>query len=284
MEIKYPELTGIANLFPSPQVLLGKRIYWTEKRDGTNLAVTLVDGRINLFTRHQEASEQFTNYFYETEQAESIRIFVEDYTYDTSSIREVNEFVLNPVVFGELLIKGKSPARFEVHDHHEFVVFDIWDSVVGRFLPYTSVYQHCYHYQIPVVECFGISRHTSLDSLYTFRDEMLLVAKENSREGVVLKTFNGDEHIFAKEKLDIPRIDRVQFDTGGVRLPSLPESEVMGAIAKAHADLGDVFSDRTQAMPLIAKYIEEEMKKHLCGKPEKRLYDSYLQYLEDRNA
>ena len=41
---KYPELNRIALLYPSPQVILGEEIYWTEKRDGSQLRIALVDG------------------------------------------------------------------------------------------------------------------------------------------------------------------------------------------------------------------------------------------------
>ena len=276
----YPEMSSIANLLPSPQILLGKRISWQEKRDGTNLAVTLVDNEIKLFTRHQEASEQFVKYFWATEEAVKVENFLHDYTWTEDLFDGVNDFSFQPVVFGELLIKGKSPARFELHDKHEFVVFDIWNTAQNRFLPYIPIYQHCYHYSLPIVSCWGVSRHTTLESLYTFRDEMLLQAKEAGREGVVLKTFDGNQHIFAKEKLDVPIIEKVQMDDGAIRLPPLPDSEVYGAINKAHADLGEDFRDKTKAMPLIAIYTAAEEKKHLCSKPLKSLYSYYLAYLE----
>jgi hypothetical protein len=33
----YPEMNKITMLYPNPQVLLGEEIYWTEKRDGSQL-------------------------------------------------------------------------------------------------------------------------------------------------------------------------------------------------------------------------------------------------------
>ena len=135
-----------------------------------------------------------------------------------------------------------------------------------------------YHYSLPVVECWALTRHVNLESLMAYRDEMLILAKEKGREGVVLKNYHSQ--IFAKEKLDIPIIPRVKIEDGQSINPRLPDSEVMGAIAKARADLGESFIDKRIAMPLIARYVSEEQEKHLCSKPMKNLFSYYQQYLE----
>ena len=77
-----------------------------------------------------------------------------------------------------------------------------------------------------------------------------------------------DEYpIFIKEKLDTQKLDKIPktIESGKVQLPPLPESEIYGAIAKAHTDLGNFdFLDKSKSMPLIAKYVNEEAKKHMC--------------------
>ena len=274
---KYPELTKIAMLYPSPQIMIGEEIYWTEKRDGSQLRVALVGGQVKISTHHQdEASEQFVGFFNETEQAEGIK----------ELLRNSNELCVNPaanfdigaVIFGELLSKGKSPARFEYHDRHEFIIFDIWSRKAGRFLPYNAIYSNAYHYSLPVVECWALTRHIDLDSLYAYRDEILILAKENGREGVVLKNYHNQ--VFAKEKLDDPIIPRIKIETGQPLNPHLPDSEVFGAIAKVHADLGEDFLDKGKAMPLVAMYVSEEEKKHQCSKPLESLFGYYQKYIE----
>ncbi len=277
---KYPEMERIANLYPSPQVMLGEEIYWTEKRDGSQLRLAFIDNELKIATHHQdEASEMFVNYFKQTEQAEAI----EQLLRDTNGLGDnpAANFNIGAVVFGELLSKGKSPARFEHHDKYEFVIFDIWSQKDGRFLSYNSIYQYAYHYSLPVVECWAMTRHTTLESLYAYRDEMLVLAKERGREGVVLKNYLSQ--VFAKEKLDIPIIPRIKIEDGQPKNPLLPDSEVMGAIAKAHADLGESFMDKRVAMPLIAKYVSEEQEKHLCSKPSQNLFSYYQKYLEGLN-
>ena len=277
----YPELNRIALLYPSPQIILGEEIYWTEKRDGSQLRLSLVDGEIQIATHHQDnASSQFQGYFKMTEQASAI----EELLKDSNGLcpNPVANFDIGAVVFGELLSKGRSPARFEHHDKFEFVIFDIWSQKDERFLPYNNVYQYAYHYSLPVVECWAMTQHTDIESLYSYRDKMLELAKEKGREGVVLKNYHSQ--IFAKEKLDTPTIQRVDIDDGAVHLPRLPDSEVLGAIAKVHADLGETFMDKRIAMPFIAKYVSEEQDKHLCSKPEQSLFSYYQKYLEGLNA
>lgn len=278
---KYPEMDRIATL-RYPQMLLGQVIHWTEKRDGSQLRISLdEENNLVISTHHQDnASDMFKDYFWKTEQPQSVK----DFLIDTNGYREepVANFDFGSVVFGELLCKGKSPARFETHDKYEFVIFDIFSLKDQRFLPYTSVYQHCYHYNLPVVECWAISKHLDLDSLYAYRDEMLIVAKEKAREGVVLKNYH--DQVFAKEKLDTPKIERVKIEDGSVRLPPLPDSEVFGAIAKVHADIGEGFIDKRIAMPLVAQYIGQEQEKHQCSKPRMNLFTYYQLYLRDRIA
>jgi len=277
---KYPEMDRIATL-SRPQMLLGQEIYWTEKRDGSQLRIALDnEGEVIISTRNQDdASEMFKNYFHQTEQAQGVI----DFLRDTNGYREepVANFDFGSVVFGELLCKGKSPARFETHDKHKFIIFDIYSLKDQRFLSYTSVYQNTYHYGLPCVECWGISRHVDLDSLYSHRDEMLVVAKEKGREGVVLKNYH--DQVFAKEKLDTPKIERIKIEDGSVRLPPLPDSEVYGAISKAHADIGGEFTDKRVAMPLVAQYVGHEQEKHMCSKPRMSLFTYYSLYLENIN-
>ena len=55
----------------------------------------------------------------------------------------------------EMLMKGRSPTRIEMHEDFDYVVFDIWSTKQNRFLHYNKVYQTCYHFDIPVVDLYG---------------------------------------------------------------------------------------------------------------------------------
>lgn len=277
MKLEYPELQSIANLYPGPQVLLGHRLFWTEKRDGSQLRIWWDGDKLQVWTRHMEASAQFRAYFDDTPQASAVISLVQG----EGVVQGVSDFG-SYVVFGELLVKGKSPARYETHAENEFVVFDLMEMATGTWMPIPAAYQHCLHYNVPFVEVYGESSHTTLEGLFSFRDEMLALATERGREGVVVKTLVKGRSVYAKEKRDALPVIKTSLSDGSVKLPPLPDGEATGAIAKAHADLGEKFFDKAQGMPLVAKYIAEECFKHLCGKPLYPLFHYYQQYIQDR--
>jgi hypothetical protein len=268
---------------------LGRWIYWTEKRDGSCLAVwkkqkkkflqrfRKVEYIVMVSSRNQETAEKkMRNDFFGTIDHCSVLVFLEDNP--------------NYIVFGELLRVGKdgkpalSPTRIELHKKVEFIVFDIFDGT--RFLNYTQVHQHCFHYGMKCVQLYGEGRFTTIKSLFAFRSKMLRKCKrrKEKREGVVLKAFTPDgKPIYAKEKLDTatPR-HSTKIERGQVNYPPLPDSEAQGAVDKAFADLGEKFSEKDIAMPLVAQYINEEMRKHKCSAPVKNFFHYYTSYAEDK--
>ena len=271
-KIGYPSLNQIIMMYPNPEILLGHIIYWQEKRDGSNMGVYLTGkGDLALRSRNRDrASKSFHRIFLETEKAENVKELL-------ISMRDVwND---ECVIFGELLTKGKSPTRTELHEKHEFVVFDIWSSKAGGLLNYMLVHQHCYLYGLPIVELYGTSRHITLDSLLEFRDIMLETAKKNGREGVVGKTYKkGTMYQYFKEKLDTPKLEKLpsHIEDGKPIFPPLPVSEILGALDKALVDLGLTdFKDVSKAMPLFAKYVGIECGKHNCRKPKGNLFSYY---------
>lgn len=291
---RYIELDKITHLQYDGRELLGRYIYFTEKRDGSCLTVWLkplskmrrllnkilrkrVDNipnpykwKIMVSSRNQETAENDIRVaFHRCEDSTPIMTYLNDNP--------------NHIIFGELLRMGLSPTRIENHDKVEFIVFDIFDG--EHFLSYQQVHQFCYHYGVKCVRLFGEGRFISMESLLDYRDEMLKICKEESREGIVLKSFREDGRpLYAKEKLDtatprgLPKIER-----GKPQLFPLPPSEMFGAIDKAYADLGKNFSDKKKAMPIVAKYIQEEMKKHICTAPDMNFYSAYRLYCKDHN-
>jgi hypothetical protein len=285
-KIKYPHLERIYNLKPNPEILLGQEIFWTEKRDGSNIGACLTEDGVQLRSRNQDkASEDFYKAFNASEQAMGILELLQD------AGNWGNEYV----IFGEMLTTGKSPTRIETHDKNEFVVFDIWDSKNERFMNYNGVHQHCHHFGLPIVELYGTCNVNTIEALYAFKDQMLEKAKECAREGTVGKVWgetkwnHGDGAgcsrliTYFKEKNDLPAIEKVprSEQPGYVILPDLPDSEIYGAIEKVRTDIGDdKFRNVRDAMPLIARYVGEECKKHNSTSP-KNLYQYYQQRLED---
>jgi hypothetical protein len=273
-KIRYPELETIFHQYPNPEILLGKEIIWQEKRDGSNAGIWLPRKNLKIRSRNMDiGSKDMHNAFIRTGLAENAKELIND------MISQWNHKEV--VLFGELLQKGKSPTRLEFHEKDEFVMFDIWAD--GKFLPYTLVHQYCYQYKIPFVEIYGTSRHTTMESLYQFRDQMLETAKKKVREGVVGKIYEGDKIQFFKEKLDLPKIDKLprKIDDGKPQLPELPESEIFGALEKVRVDIGEKKFKRTEeAMPLFAKYIKIECEKHNCRCTAK-LFPIYKKRIEE---
>ena len=285
-EIKYPHLDRILLLRPNPEIVLGKEIYWTIKEDGSNLGVALTpEGDLTLRTRNMPvASEEFHRHFTSTDEIAGVHELLAD-------AQNWND---GYVVFGELCVKGRSPARTEVHDRTHFVVFDIWSQKIGRFMNYTQMHQQCHHFELPCVELIGICNVNTRDALFEFKDQMLTAALERGKEGVVGKAWDENPWntgagagtkrgiIYFKEKLDTPKLEKIPRSEvhGTVALPVLPDSEVSGAIEKAYADLGADFFDVRKAMPLVAQYVAEECRKHNCANP-KDLYPRYLARVRD---
>lgn len=276
--IKYPSLTTISRLYPNPEILLGKSILWERKYDGSNIRLYLdKDDNLQCGSRNQEmASEDIVASLFCTGYADSIRelLLDEKYTWQNESI-----------VFAELLSKGKSPTRIEMHANDDIVIFDIHGSD-RRWKSYLNLYKKCHQFGLPIVETLGSSHHASMQSIYKFRDEMLLVCKSRNIEGIVGKThclLGTEIPLQFKEKLDMSsymkklsiRKEEKTF------LPPLPYSEIMGAIEKVYADIGlEKFRDVRIAMSLCAQYINEESKKHFCAKV-KNPFKYYQQRLED---
>lgn len=284
--IKYPHLERIYNLKPNPEILLGQEIFWTEKRDGSNIGAYLNENGVQLRSRNlNQASEDFYKAFNASEQSEGVLELLQD------APNWGNEYV----VFGELLTIGKSPTRMEMHEKNEFIVFDIWDNKNARFMNYNAVHQQCYHFGIPIVELYGTCNVVTTEALYAFKDNMLAKALECKREGVVGKAwaetpFNRGDGAgcskfitYFKEKHDLPALEKIPraYEEGVIRLPQLPDSELYGAIEKVRTDIGDEkFKEIRAAMPLVAKYVAEECKKHNCTAP-KNLHHYYQSRLHD---
>lgn len=260
--IKYPSLERSERLYPN-NILLGKLIYWTEKRDGSNCGAYLKGFGLFFRSRHQEIASQ------------DILQSIINTGYDDILYSCLCE--QNVMIFFELLQKGKSPTHIEFHNKDDLAIFDIFDLKTETWLSYPEVFKLCQKYNLPIVVLYAMSRHLNMKTFEKFRLRMLKHAKKHQREGIVGKVY--DIPIFFKEKLDLPSLKKKKNITH--ILPSLPVSEIQGAVNKAYIDLGIVdFKRKEISMPLIARYANEEAKKHLCN-PSKKLFEFYLEKLKD---
>jgi len=282
-DYNYPRFSYIENLRPSKEILLGREIYWTEKRDGSCLGIGLTEGGEWLIrSRNQEqAANDLKAAFLASPESEAVREFIE----------HGREFGEEYAVFGELLQPGKSPARFEMHERHEFVAFDAMCIPSGEFITYPALYQRCYQADLPIVPLYSKSIHYSMENLLEYRDSMLEIADSKGREGVVAKTWDSATNmqaicqpgnfIYVKEKLDALRVPIVtDADLVGMKpiLPPLPESEIYTAIVAVRDELGEQFADPRIAMPRIADALKNESQKH-CRANVKNMFKYYQDVL-----
>jgi len=277
----YPHIAILTTNARLRRLLLGLHLQWTIKEDGQN--VTIWKRTKQYCKKKQEIVISSHNQEIAAQDITSrVKISCkEDYEKILALIED------NPTlrVSAEECAKGASITGIKQYDRNTLFVFDIFDTTINNFLSYTQVYQYCYHYGIPVVKLFGVTRHKTLKDLNHFASFVLAtcdtVKNYGKDEGMVVKTFNKDgEYIQAKVKLDIPKPIVERIREGPPKLPQIPESEIMGAISHVEADFG-LTGEPSHDMPLIAKAVGEECKKHLYSS-RGNLFTFYQEYMERR--
>lgn len=299
---RYPSIPNFPNLRPTPRLLLGKRLFWTYKEDGECVCLWLgepswwkrklfrffnvlfkIKRRGNnwligdkVYTLHVSSRNKIDAQSDIVKRVKSSK----DYPKVLELLEENPEFVC----YIEECPEGLSVTRVKKYDRTYLFLFDIYNRSAERFLPYVNVHQHAFHHKIPVVELYAETRFTSMKQLLKFRQEILKHCKENNLEGMVVKTFDKTYgYVQAKVKQDTPKPKKQKIKKGEVELPPIPEGEILGAINHAHQELGDEdFKDVRKAMPLVARMVSEECKKHFYSGPSGALFHYYKEYLESQ--
>jgi len=273
---QYVHIPNLETMRPTPRVLLGRILFWTEKKDGECVAIWDKAGKVQISSKNQEqANSDIVNKVQRSE----------DYPKVLRLLKENPQYVL----YVEECVKGRSVTGAEEYDRDYLFLFDIYDRDAEKYLNYTAVHQHAYHHEISVVKLYARTRHRSMKDLLKFANHVLLYCKEVHLEGMVIKpqkpyikSLTGWDlgYVQAKVKLDVPKVKKVKIAKGEAIYPPIPENEILGAINKAHQDLGDEgIKNVSKAMPLIAQYVGEECKKHYYSKSPKTLFFYYKEYL-----
>jgi len=169
--------------------LLGKRLVWTIKEDGENVTIWLKKTRrqakngnydVKISSRNlEEASKDIQNKVMNTIEFSNILKMLGD----------------NPMfrVVAEECRKGKSVTGIKSYDHDQLFVIDIYDTAQEAYLPYTAMYQQCYHYNIPTVKYYAETRHRTIKDLLKFKNHVLEYCDstcegKTKEEGMVCKT------------------------------------------------------------------------------------------------
>ena len=141
---KYYGLEAIRRLRNSGRELVGKYVILTEKRDGENVSLWIdCDSKLRISSHNQEnAGQDIVNRMKETKELSKAE----------SLLRDELKYNGRYILYGELIKKGRSPTGIEpLHKLSRWVLFDIYDAVLERYLGYNAVYQKAYHYKIPVL-------------------------------------------------------------------------------------------------------------------------------------
>lgn len=283
--VKYPH---IGHLISSrPRAFLAKNLLWTYKRDGHCMSMwekrTKKQKEI-ILSSHGLAIAQ-----------PDLKNLVESIP---ESINIVNLVISNPMLhpFFELCRKGRSITGAELYDRARVFVFDIFSTKDNKFLPYNSVKELCDKWKIPIVKLFSKTKHSSVKDLLKYSHYIIEQCKFLNLEGMVIKTnphrvihprYNPDylppvkAYLQAKVKIHIPLVNVKKIARGETIHPQIPESEVMGAIDKVWQELGtEKFKEVRLAMPLVARYVGIECKKHFFSMPPNKLFLYYQGYIE----
>jgi len=265
---------------PNPRILLGQRLYWTEKKDGSCIAIWLnKKKKVIVSSRNQENASADLQFLVRNS---------EDFSKIVELLNENPQFV----IYVEACRKGRSITGIEFYERNTLFLFDIFDREKKKFLTYVNVHQYAFHYKIPVVKLYAETKHRSMKDLLKFKNHVLEYCESMKIEGMVIKAYKIPEQfkdwheldgglLQAKVKLDIPEPTVRKIAKGEAILPPIPDTEIFGAIDKVWQELGNKkFKDVKIAMPKIAEAVKEECKKHLYSSSSKKLFSFYNEYLE----
>ena len=271
--LRHPHFGRIAQLKNEGRELIGKDIYWTEKRDGSNISFWIDDdGNFRVSSHNMQ-------------DAEAALISKVTATAEYEKLFELVGSEPNKIFYAELIQIGRGPTRIEPpHKIPRLVLFDCLDTMTGKFLMHNFLHQLAYHHKIPVVKLFGVSRHDTMQSLFNKRDEMLEYCKKHRREGVVGKVYNVSDTygIYFKEKIDLPRLQKEPRTNTQPRLPSMPPDLIQSAMEQAKAEVernGHRFNDPKHAMPIVVAHLTTQAREHDYATP-KGMFTIYQQFLE----
>ena len=277
--IKYPELYTVKQFLSIVQQipeLLDHECFVQPKYDGSNVTcfagVCLSRGLNPLPSRFSDGLKKALEDKYE------------------SLIRLSNKYQ----VFIELGGYMNSPAGFTASWKRDWD-YRVFDLFAGVFLSPDKVMRILEKYGLEYVGHDVMSVEDVVSSW-----KRLLAEKYSEFEGFVLKIYPSNtvlkrirhhrqrnavivkfKHEYAGIPVKKPKKKKKTKPMGDKKEP-LPESEIMGAINKAHLLLGDEIFDKKKAMPVIFRLVREEAEKHGNSVPSaSKLFRYYQRYLEN---
>lgn len=270
--VKYPDLEPIRRLKAEGRELLGRDIYITEKRDGSN---------IGLWINKDEIVISSHNLMMADNNLVSMMESVPEYTKIVGFLREEKQnYNHNYIAYGEL-ISGRGATRIErTKKKPHWILFDLRDCENNRFLGYNNIHQHAYHWKIPIVRALTLINLNTMEELQNEIHKWLTWCRKHFREGIVGKNY-GDQ-IFFKEKIDLPKLEKIKSESGKIQYPVMDEYTILRALKHAFDVIGEEnWKDVKIAMPEVAKQMEVEAGEHFFSVP-RNMYKIYLETSVDK--
>lgn len=183
----YPHIPILETNARLRRSLLGLRLQWTFKEDGQNITIWK---RIKQYCKKKQ--EIVISSHNQEIASMDIKIRVMKAPEFPKILKLIED---NPTfrVNAEECAKGASITGIKRYPKDILIVFDIFDTAINNFLPYTQVYQYCYHYKIPVVQLYATTRHRTIKDLVKFANHVLEYCNTEKDygkdEGMVCKAF-----------------------------------------------------------------------------------------------
>ena len=228
---KYPDIQYVERDLRTGNLdkILGDKIIFEPKYDGSNIRLAWVGGKILISSRKKEiAVEPFISGFFEA------------FSGYLDELKKVLQ--RGYVLFCELYGYKNTPQG--IHKRHQrawdHIIFDVWREEQG-FLPPEEARKVVG--KLKFVEFY-------VDSAESFEELIEKAQKYSKYEGVVIKRYVNGQLLATKWKPE------------EIKEGILPKSEILGCINKAHLVLGDEIFNTKKAMRLIWRFVKEEARKH----------------------
>lgn len=273
----YISLYKLHDLDPDPMILVGKKITYFLKLDGTNFCIrTNSEGEKCYTTKH-------------TVRAQHDVVSAAQRSREWDAVCELHENNPEVYAFYELLRSGESdrakvsPAHYEIHMMDYLIGIDMATEENG-YLPPALSNMIFKRWGVPTAPVMGNFQPETLQELYDIDNLMITTAARRRREGAVGKSNDGVyrwkcKHYTAEGKVFMPKKPRkTKYDD----LPRLPDDDMWSNVDNVLATLGkEDYLDKAKSMPMLAKLMNEDMKKQGTGPPVYNLF-YYYQVIEKK--